>query len=1615
MNTVDLALWLAKMTLLMSVVWAVYFRFRGRNPRWQQGSFRIGACGIVLLTGLSFLPPLFQWSVVEVASAPAEVVAVKPPVASPALSSVPEEGAANAPVRRSVELQPPPDHRPPVATVGGSSVEESLAPTPREIPATAPITRPWNWRALLLSVWAIGVLWPLCRWSIGVRGVRRLLMQSRAADATIEDRMRRLAGQLGVEVPRVVVSDQIDTPSVVGIWRSTIILPDSIAPDDLDSALAHELCHVAGNDLRWDALLRCLSALLWPHPLVWKVVACHRAASERVCDLVAADMICDRKRYADSLARIAAGLGARPGFGMAMARSPQIIDRLRTLASRITARPLGRIGRFAAAGTMALVVAGGVTTIVHVRQVMAEQPGDQPRTLKFVVLDAANGEPLADAQVAFRYHDTQYTRQTVHTDKAGVAEFIYPESEKPAFLRIKVNRSGYVPYYASFDRQLPRLLPTTKTIRMSAGKVIGGIITDTSGAPIENADVTIYVPSIDPPKQNHVYDLLDAQTGPDGRWTLDAAPSPPEGLQLRVEHGRYQNNYFDVQDSTDATYALERGWSIAGTVTNESGDPVSGVKVVPGTDRFGSSLPDATTDDAGKFELFGLKKGETTLTATADGFAPQMTQVVPDGSETVEANFVLKPGNTIQFRFVDPEGHAIQGAWITADTWRGFRTVDWRGKSNGEGMVTWTGAPSDTVIYDSGHSGYRSRRDLGRIAQDEPHVITLSPEFVVTGDVVDADTGQPIEEFKAQFGWQQDGGEVYWTDQDAIQGRDGEFRLTYDEGQDELFLRVTATGYKPWISGAFDTTASPSPLKISMQPGAGPRGIVLTPDGERASGAVVALGVEGNTFQFRRGYRPYNPVQQKTTDAEGRFELDAVEEGIAGIVAIIHDSGYAEVTLEELAKSTEIQIDRWASLEFEVIEEGRPVAGRQVQFRPRDDRTRVVDIFSYSIDAETDEDGRATLDRVIPTDGSVSMALVQEYHRGATYYSHASQPIQLGPGQKQTIRFGGSGRTVVGRVDLPGEPPAKHRWEMNEAGSIETTKFKWDHPEHRTYRFLVDDEGRFRIPDVPTGAYKFSLDLTAQPSPDVCGTGRRIGGVPGFEFEVTAGDSNPVDLGELTGEWDKLKGVGDPAVNFVAKTDNGKVTLDQFSGKVVLLDFWATWCAPCLADMPRLLQLHRKFGQQPNFELLAVSLDQDFQKALRMADDQSWPWVVAEGGRNFQAMIPRAYDVESLPVKFLIGRDGTILYRGNDLAKIESMITDELAEPTPAPTVSLKMQASPVADDFQSDGRHALVALALSEAYISDRAGEVEQPKHGLFFYDSAGKLIRSLPTIAPSGWLKRPDRITVDRQRGRLYALTGNTLHACADDGRLLYQLAVPSAQAVSVQPETGDLWVLRTSYLNAGTILVLSSDGDEIDRHPVPGFSLRHSAVDNGFWMIGKSAKLVSPSGDVVVQHSLPDDAYTFAALAIDPAGGCWALEDSHPDVPASREQLWHISKRGMRRVGEFGVVDHNTYAGLHLSSLAVVGDQVWVSVIERQEDYVIGPNSEIRRYAKSGELLGTIDELATEMHGSGDGTVWATTNTHLIEFDADGNELRRQSRPSNLVDGVHQSSWLMTFGND
>ncbi len=121
--------------------------------------------------------------------------------------------------------------------------------------------------------------------------------------------------------------------------------------------------------------------------------------------------------------------------------------------------------------------------------------------------------------------------------------------------------------------------------------------------------------------------------------------------------------------------------------------------------------------------------------------------------------------------------------------------------------------------------------------------------------------------------------------------------------------------------------------------------------------------------------------------------------------------------------------------------------------------------------------------------------------------------------------------------------------------------------------------------------------------------------------------------------------------DFSAKDISGQtVKLSELKGKVVLLDFWATWCPPCRVEVPNLIKIHRQFRDK-NFVLISVSLDRDQAAARKFVSDKEMDWVHiidAEAGIE----IAGKYQVAYIPATFLINRMGKIeasQLRGSDL------------------------------------------------------------------------------------------------------------------------------------------------------------------------------------------------------------------------------------------------------------------------------------------------------------------------------------------------------------------------------
>jgi peroxiredoxin len=122
------------------------------------------------------------------------------------------------------------------------------------------------------------------------------------------------------------------------------------------------------------------------------------------------------------------------------------------------------------------------------------------------------------------------------------------------------------------------------------------------------------------------------------------------------------------------------------------------------------------------------------------------------------------------------------------------------------------------------------------------------------------------------------------------------------------------------------------------------------------------------------------------------------------------------------------------------------------------------------------------------------------------------------------------------------------------------------------------------------------------------------------------------------------------------------VRLSDFHGQVVLLNFWATWCAPCLHEMPHLQRLHDEYGKQ-RLAVIAVSTDRDSETARRFIEGARYTFRVVMADRDIQ----RDYGVYGLPFTVLIDRSGKLRFRHagyspSTIADVESELQSLLRE-----------------------------------------------------------------------------------------------------------------------------------------------------------------------------------------------------------------------------------------------------------------------------------------------------------------------------------------------------------------
>ena len=106
-------------------------------------------------------------------------------------------------------------------------------------------------------------------------------------------------------------------------------------------------------------------------------------------------------------------------------------------------------------------------------------------------------------------------------------------------------------------------------------------------------------------------------------------------------------------------------------------------------------------------------------------------------------------------------------------------------------------------------------------------------------------------------------------------------------------------------------------------------------------------------------------------------------------------------------------------------------------------------------------------------------------------------------------------------------------------------------------------------------------------------------------------------------------------------TDNSTINLSDLKGKVVLLDFWASWCEPCREDNPHLVKLYKKFHDK-GLEILSVSLDSNENNWKQALAQDGMGWLQVNDNKGWNAPSALAFNVGAIPTMFLIDKKGII-------------------------------------------------------------------------------------------------------------------------------------------------------------------------------------------------------------------------------------------------------------------------------------------------------------------------------------------------------------------------------------
>ena len=138
--------------------------------------------------------------------------------------------------------------------------------------------------------------------------------------------------------------------------------------------------------------------------------------------------------------------------------------------------------------------------------------------------------------------------------------------------------------------------------------------------------------------------------------------------------------------------------------------------------------------------------------------------------------------------------------------------------------------------------------------------------------------------------------------------------------------------------------------------------------------------------------------------------------------------------------------------------------------------------------------------------------------------------------------------------------------------------------------------------------------------------------------------------------------IGKPVPDFTATDlDGNPISLQEYRGKVILLDFWAVWCGPCIAEMPNVKRVYESY-KDAGFDIIGISLDTDKKRLRNYLKENDIAWRQVFSGKGWQSPVAQQYGIRAIPAPWLIARDGTLISQRARGRVLEQMVAEAVKE-----------------------------------------------------------------------------------------------------------------------------------------------------------------------------------------------------------------------------------------------------------------------------------------------------------------------------------------------------------------